>query len=80
MLHHLVHRHHQEDDIDLSKQMRITVGKLQLDRHPISAAHSGGGSIQILCLSESTTPTLKTFHCKKKNLNLIFYQSKSMEV
>lgn len=38
MLHHLEHRHHQEDDIDLSKQTRRGgVDRPHLDRHPISA-------------------------------------------
>lgn len=32
MLHHLEHRHHQEDDIDLSKQTRITVLQAALKR------------------------------------------------
>lgn len=36
MLHHLEHRHHQEDDIDLSKQTRITVYRLHLNRRPVS--------------------------------------------
>lgn len=36
MLHHLEHRHHQEDDIDLSKQTRIRVYRLHLNRRPIS--------------------------------------------
>lgn len=41
MLHHLEHRHHQEDDIDLSKQMHIRVNSLHLERHPIPVADSG---------------------------------------
>lgn len=36
VLHHLEHRHHQEDDIDLSKQTRITVYRLHLNRRPVS--------------------------------------------
>ena len=38
MLHHLEHRHHQEDDIDLSKQTHIRVNRLHLDRHPVPTA------------------------------------------
>lgn len=36
MLHHLKHGHHQQDDIDLSKQTRLTIDRLHLDRHPVS--------------------------------------------
>lgn len=32
MLHHLEHRHHQEDDIDLSKHTQITVLQAALKR------------------------------------------------
>lgn len=32
MLHHLEHRHHQEEDIDLSKQTRITALQAALKR------------------------------------------------
>lgn len=40
MLHHLVHGHHQEDDIELSKQRRIRVNRLHLERHPIPDANT----------------------------------------
>lgn len=39
MFHHLVHRHHQKDDIDLSKQTHIRVNRLHLERHLISVAN-----------------------------------------
>lgn len=40
MLHHLVHRHHQEDDIDLSKQMYWGVNRLHSERHPVPVANT----------------------------------------
>lgn len=36
MLHHLKHGHHQQDDIDLSKQTRLRIDRLHLDGHPVS--------------------------------------------
>lgn len=65
MLHHLVHRHHQEDDIDLSKQTRITVNRLHLERHPISAANTEGGGRERSDHWKHTITTEKPHHFKK---------------
>lgn len=43
MLHHLKHGHHQQDDIDLSKQTRIRIDRLHLDRHPVSVPGKATG-------------------------------------
>lgn len=43
MLHHLRHGHHQQDDIDLSKQSRIRIDRLHLDRHPVSVPGKAAG-------------------------------------
>lgn len=39
MFHHLVHRHNQEDDIDLSKHTYIGVNRVLFERHLISSAN-----------------------------------------
>lgn len=43
MLHHLEHGHHQEDDIDLSKQTQITVIQAALIRASGFARRRGNG-------------------------------------